>query len=400
MQSFIFFILTFLSINVPVLAGSRGWQPAVVDKPGLNRRWATIPLQSTTAKTEPWPNRKITYCLDDDSFGDGKDKDKNKKKMRKAIHDAHKLWKQSGLSDDFKISEGADEFCKDHGNRKEFLLVTLGDYLATTPGYPKKDTEHGASTTLSFRTDIGMLDIVPNIAHELGHAWGMYHEHQNPYFWSSDVIGAEGGTVFGPANDGNWKCEHLKDYAKFVDGKYIGLPNDVGRVYSREELCNSYALASLAGFSAAEYLPMAAGNLDVEISSAAGVGSVDWDSIMLCKASPFLMVFHLLIQCSLDPSGAGGIGSNEAQESDGDKRLSILERPPDDGHGELRRREADRTRITKNKVPSPRDIVGMTHLYGDIQVKKSGLLQTRKSVSNLFKKAFLSSGSGDSSACL
>ncbi|KAJ5577239.1 hypothetical protein N7535_004165 [Penicillium sp. DV-2018c] len=334
MQSFTFLILTFLSINVPVLASSRAWQPALVDKPGLNRRWATIPSQSSTGKTEPWPDRKITYCLDDESFGDGKDKDKNKKKMRKAIHNAHKLWKQSGLSDDFKISEGADEFCKDNGNRKQFLLVPVHD-----PRLSEKSTNDGATTTLSFRTDIGMLDTVPNIAHELGHAWGLHHEHQNAYFWSSDVVAGQDGTVFGPANNGNWKCEHLKDYADFADGKYVGgVGTQWGRVYSREELCNSYTLASTVQFSAAEYLPFLAGSIDVEISSAAGVGSVDWDSIMIY------------------PSGAGGIEGAVALDDDGDKRLSILERPPDNG-GELRKREGVAPESPRTRYPA-REISG------------------------------------------
>lgn len=38
---------------------------------------------------------------------------------------------------------------------------------------------------LSDRTDVGMLDVVANDAHELGHAWGLLHEHQNPAFWTS-----------------------------------------------------------------------------------------------------------------------------------------------------------------------------------------------------------------------
>ncbi|KAL2862705.1 uncharacterized protein BJX67DRAFT_365827 [Aspergillus lucknowensis] len=384
MHSFIFIFLTILTLTPPALTGSRRWQPPLGSpspeaKHQLDKRWMTINLPGTAAAARldprPWPNREITYCFADKTA---------KSKLKTALKKAMDLWYSGGLTNDYTIVEGSSHVCSSEDSRREVLMISYGDKLSTYVGYPDKnsrlvtDLGKGAYATWTDRKDIGMLSVVPNIAHELGHAWGLYHEHQNPYFWSSAYLAdGGGGSVFGPGNN-NWNCENLADYDKFADGKEIspggGLPH---QHYTRDQMCRSYRVASAANFSAAEYLPMAPYQAHTPMSIAADARMVDWDSIMIY------------------PSGAGAKkGLDPPEETDGvkDDRLSILEKPPLDGE------EGDMQRIPKNIIPSSGDIEAMNKLYGSVRVEKKGLLHERGSTKEKFKKAFL--GSKDSSSCV
>lgn len=144
-------------------------------------------------------------------------------------------------------------------------------------------------------TTVGMLNPVSNYAHELGHAWGLYHEHQNPNFWKG-VDFAEDGEVFGPGNN-NWRCSNLKDYSTYVTGLVVQDPLGQTTI-NRARLCSNYAWASQRGFSAADYLPYPS---QMGISQPGkSSGDVDWTSLMICKVSNFL-VFSLLSSNSPQP---------------------------------------------------------------------------------------------------
>jgi hypothetical protein len=108
------------------------------------------------------------------------------------------------------------------------------------------------------------------VAHEIGHAWGLHHEHQNPRFWAKkyNANGAYDGRTFG---DANFACKQLPDYAeKSLDARMDG--------EDPELLCTSYAIAQKYEFSANNFLPLVSGYV---LPDADDDRDIDWRSIMM-----------------------------------------------------------------------------------------------------------------------
>lgn len=264
-----------------VIAGSRIWQPPINDNAALQKRYFHVNPDANIRGYEAtvWPDKTIRVCYRDRATKD---------KFHLDLMAAHQIWVRAGLGEDFRIEAASDADCADQEKLKDCLLVSTGDSLATTPGFPTEDSfrrksgNRGPEMSLSDDQTIGMLSKVPNYAHELGHSIGLYHEHQNPNFWATgdQIKYAEGGTVFGPSNNNNWRCQNLKDYTSAVIGLVVQNPRGQQNV-DRSDLCKDWAYAKSAGFSAGEYLPMPA-SLGFSQPGKTG-GDVDWKSIMICK---------------------------------------------------------------------------------------------------------------------
>lgn len=78
-----------------------------------------------------------------------------------------KLWTDAGVDTaNINITESTDD--------DALVIEVTGDAKAqTSVGYAG-----GAHMTFGDSASYGLLDKVPNMAHELGHALGFYHEHQ------------------------------------------------------------------------------------------------------------------------------------------------------------------------------------------------------------------------------
>jgi hypothetical protein len=292
MQPLLVFFVALVGEIGLVLAGSRVWQPSVSNSAAhLDRRYFVINTDPGEGDRIPWPNRQIRYCFDSDQ-------------SRTALNDliiaAHDAWLRKGLGSEFTIVEvGHDECTGDH--RFDTLLVDWsGDNgpMATFEGLPGTDSILRTSQdpnvrprmTLTTSTSMGMLDQVANFAHELGHAWGLYHEHQNPAFWGRGtypnmISNALGGTVFGPSNGGNWRCENLKDYRDRVAGGGLVVQNprnrNQGNRIGVDTMCRDWDFAHKAQFSARDYLPMPQ-KMGIATSNGKDESDVDWESIMIC----------------------------------------------------------------------------------------------------------------------
>jgi hypothetical protein len=214
---------------------------------------------------------------------------------------------------------------------------------------------------LSDDATIGMLSAVSNIAHELGHAWGMYHEHQNPYFWPTTYKG-KGGTTFSAIN---WVCENLADYETTItkiNDAIASYPSgaDLGEIVwgkNREEICYKRDIAANWGFSAQDYLPLT--SIDAYKVGTQDGDNIDWDSIMIY------------------PTGAG------AKRDSSGNRLPTLTKPNGDD-------------IEPNLYPSQKDIQGLMALYGMSSDYDETLLSSSKSASN---SKFLSVRGTDTGSC-
>lgn len=273
--------IVYLSLCVGyALAGSRIFQPRISDQPTVEKRYFHVNPNADVRGYEAtsWPDKTIRVCYKDPA---------TREKFHRDLMAAHQVWVRAGLGDDFKIVAAPEADCNDHEKLKDCLLVSTGSDLATTPGFPTKDSfrrtsgDRGPEMRLADDESIGMLNKISNYAHELGHSIGLYHEHQNPNFWDgAGIKNAQGGTVFGPANNDNWRCQNLKDFASAVTGLVVQNPRGQQTI-DRSGMCKDWSWAVQARFSAGDYLPMPE-SLGFAQPGKNG-GDVDWKSIMICK---------------------------------------------------------------------------------------------------------------------
>jgi len=199
----------------------------------------------------------------------------------------------------------------------------------------------GPYTYLSDFQGIGQDDVNANVAHELGHVWGLGHEHQNPNWWkisSQDLM--SGWSIFSSGNSeehfqtSGFNCHNLKDYnnahaklqAKIDAETDTKKKADLQLEFDR--LCISPVVAGKYGFSASEWLPLA-NTMNMVLDS-----NFDTDSLMMY------------------PSGAGGTGLSNA-------RATVMT-------------FADGSAIPNRLAPSGQDVDRLISLYGTPASSQTG----------------------------
>lgn len=190
-------------------------------------------------------------------------KESDQTKLADTLDEAMNTWYCAGLdSDKFKLTLITDDEAKKM-DRSDWLEISYVEgSLSTTPGCP---TGGEPKSRLGLSTDIGFRDPVANIAHEIGHMFGLLHEHQNPLFWGT----AGSGAVF------KLNCENLADYSSKTRFKSDN---------KKKEMCSNYQAAADAKFSAADILPILSGTQS-EHALSADENDVDWQSIMLYSSA-------------------------------------------------------------------------------------------------------------------
>ncbi|KAH6875096.1 hypothetical protein BKA58DRAFT_437090 [Alternaria rosae] len=355
-------VLIFLLASTEgVLGGSRFWEAKAPNKRTNTRpdysaietlnATSTLSKRAFSIESLPgqanvpriWPKKTIRFCFEESN-------DENLEKLKGLWHLAKEGWAQLDRHG-FKYEEVSNSDCESESKRDSVMHILYNDYgrLSTTIGIPVVDAQEiadnpgtavrGPIMRLSGKEGVGQDNVAANVAHELGHAWGLAHEHQNPYYW-------EVTDLFGPSwnipqakdetkkyfETGDFKCENLEDHLKIHKSVQVlidtAADEDERGVLQEEfdNLCILRTVASKYGFSAADWLP---------VDSTANMvrdAKFDPDSLMLY------------------PSRAGG-GDN------GDARRIIMTYKEDSEIPD---------RLIPNRIrPSNMDIERLVSLYGD-----------------------------------
>lgn len=239
--------------------------PSPIDARSIDKRY----LIRTLSLMLPWPNHEIRYC-----FATPEDK----QALFYNLKDAIDRWWLAGLDQSvFKWTEVDDNECQLH--RSTILLIQRGQDHAghvTTTGYVPADgtLENQGPLMVLDDTDWGGYDNkVGTFAHEIGHAWGLFHEQQNPNFWRIEdgFVDANFGTVFG--ND-NFHCQNLIGY----DAALAAAQADNAR-YDGQEICKDILTAKKYNFAASSFLPWSVSTTFAPVGH--NFNDVDWNSIMV-----------------------------------------------------------------------------------------------------------------------
>ncbi|OBT40325.1 hypothetical protein VE00_08475 [Pseudogymnoascus sp. WSF 3629] len=229
----------------------------------LMKRWYTV-IASDGPSFNPttWPDSTLPYCFEDDNA---------RTQLAHIIESAWNVWQASGVN--YRIDMGEYNDCPEpvngavpRGSKYMLVRAQSNGKMVTTVGTQIYSSGMGALMRFDPSPAIGMRDPVANMVHEIGHAWGFFHEQQRPSFWKyGEYAEAKGDT-----NQIKFVCENMSDY-DIVDGRLDGTIDDA---------CHSYGKAKDWGFSALEFMPM-----PLPFSAQLDDGDYDWKSVML-YASP------------------------------------------------------------------------------------------------------------------
>ncbi len=320
----------------PVNAGSRLWQPSIpqvrASASAISKRAISILPDVATGGIHRWPDKTLTYAFANDVAS----------VRLEGMFDAGKrCW---GLLDShgFRYKEISTSKCD--RNRLGCLKIYYNPngVLSSTVGIPALDDRdadyEGPVMHLSDSFAVGNRNPGVNAAHEIGHAWGLFHEHQNEKWWKTSREHAFGQSSWSSEYRGDvfhtnqFRCENFIDYErKFEEAGKVKDP-----VAERALLCTSRSTAAKYKFSAMEWLPVKNDGKDAD-------PTFDEDSLMLY------------------PSGSGGRGF--ADETT-DERLAVM--TYENGR-----------RIPIRHGPSPMDIQKLLTLY-DTATKPVSELHNKK----------------------
>ncbi|RAL14758.1 uncharacterized protein BO97DRAFT_412062 [Aspergillus homomorphus CBS 101889] len=208
-----------------------------------------------------WPKGVVSVCYESAA---------TQHKYEPLLRDAMFLWYAAGLPETFKLQSTSPDICA-VGIYDTVTVYDTPRLYSTNIGMPPMVPNEGVALVqhkmfLSTPADHPDYVILANIAHEIGHVFGLVHEHQDPALWR-DFDGGE--WVF------KFNCENLEDFDRVTRGMTRE------QIYGPEGVCVNYRAALNVGFMAADFLPYPLGDVTGPRGKWPSMDQVDWDSIMI-----------------------------------------------------------------------------------------------------------------------
>ncbi|KAK3386682.1 hypothetical protein B0H63DRAFT_558329 [Podospora didyma] len=199
-----------------------------------------------------WPNYNIVYCFaDDDHWSDFTT-------MEYYVFAAWQLWVFAGVNDQIlKFRQGNNVECDENapgGLQDGQILIIDRSPTPTDAGTgsgsgsdsgSEPDDEGAEHSDVGYQfgngqrmalTDPGNVpvgveldDAIRVIAHEIGHVWGLYHEHSRNNLWDSTYQGGTG--IAGDPLGIKFNCHNVKGWADAVDGMSAA---------NQDKICHQY----------------------------------------------------------------------------------------------------------------------------------------------------------------
>ncbi|KAB8232264.1 uncharacterized protein BDW43DRAFT_312260 [Aspergillus alliaceus] len=252
-------LLLFASL---VSAGHPAWE---ADATTIAPDWITI---APTAEFQTWPNTMIRFCFEDEESA---------KRLEEYIRAAMQLWYAAGLPEGFKFKEVSKSACdRDPENH---LLVSGSDNdgaFWTSIGHNFEGDDGRPVMVLNFQDNYMEKYKPAMIAHEIGHAWGMEHQHQDPMLWRWPRRGQPDLSLV------IFNCQNVEGYNELV--KEYESPM---MLYAHDGPCRSSTAAHDKDFLAAEILPLETENYYTPHRMWPWDSDVDWKSIMIYESHSF-----------------------------------------------------------------------------------------------------------------
>lgn len=154
------YLITLLIASIAVITIFPGTlaAPGLHTHPSVDKRWFTLNPSPDSGGSSTWPGHVLKYKFKNDD---------SKTKLGAVVTAGWKLWTDNGVDKaNIDIIESTD-------NDALVIEVTSAAKAQTSVGY-----QGAAHMTFGDSTSYGLLDKNANMAHELGHALGFYHEHQ------------------------------------------------------------------------------------------------------------------------------------------------------------------------------------------------------------------------------
>ncbi|OGM49024.1 hypothetical protein ABOM_002329 [Aspergillus bombycis] len=208
-----------------------------------------------------WPSETIRYYFNSPT---------SKERLSSDIRAAWQLWYAAGLPETFRFVEFPKWRCE---REPDSCLRVIGDEeevsFYTSIAKQRIDPWDRIAMYVVFEGNEDEFDRALMIAHEIGHAWGLIHEHQNPLYWQWAYYDTRPDSLF------QFYCANVIGYDEIAHQI-----NNTRELWSENGPCRSQLRALEMGFYAADIIPWQS-RYQSPHHLWPHDSDVDWDSIMI-----------------------------------------------------------------------------------------------------------------------
>ncbi|KAE8375113.1 hypothetical protein BDV26DRAFT_22329 [Aspergillus bertholletiae] len=241
-------------------AGHPAWE---ADSRTMTSKWIHV---NPSVSYPLWDHETIRYCYNSRE---------SKNRLAETIRAGWQLWYAAGVPETFRFVEHSKARCD--RDKNNYLLV-IGDEaepsLMTSAGKTPMVPYNRPTMYIVFEEeDIHLRGLLA--AHEIGHAWGLLHEHQAPLIWQFAYRATRPDSLV------QFYCENVLGYRQLLRE----IPNTL-ELWSEDGPCRNMIRAQEMDFFGADILPW-----KMPYQSPHHLwptdDDVDWDSIMIYQSRSF-----------------------------------------------------------------------------------------------------------------